>query len=244
MIGFTDIVEASARIGLVVRGGFHPSISDGVPLLPAGATVATVILLGNVGASLWPAFSLSPEFCDGGAHALDRWTRRIASGLAAQLGAAALYPFGGPPHWPFQRWAQRAEAVHSSPLGLLIHPDHGLWHAYRAALLFADVIALPPRDERASPCTTCADKPCLSACPVGAFSGTGYDVNACATHIASAAGSECMKLGCRARRACPVAPEKAYIPAVARFHMDAFLAARPSPISPSPPAQAGTIQAD
>ena len=26
---------------------------------------------------------------------------------------------------------------HASPLGLLIHPDYGLWHGYRGALLFA-----------------------------------------------------------------------------------------------------------
>ena len=227
MSGFSDIVEASARVGLVVRGGFRPGDGDGVPLLPTGASAATVMLLGNVGSSLWPAFSLSPESCDGAMHALDRWTRRITSGLAAQLGATALYPFGGPPHWPFQRWAQLVEAVRPSPLGLLIHPDHGLWHAYRAALLFADLIALPPRDERPSPCTNCAGKPCLTACPAGAFTATSYDVAACATHITSDAGADCMSLGCRARRACPVGATSNYEPALARFHMAAFVRSRP-----------------
>ena len=42
--------------------------------------------------------------------------------LARELGGKALFPFGGPPFLPFQRWAQRAEPVHSSPIGLLIHP--------------------------------------------------------------------------------------------------------------------------
>jgi hypothetical protein len=117
-----------------------------------------VILLGNVGGSMWPAFAASPEG-QTGSDRLDRWTRRGVAELAGRLGGQPLYPFGGPPYWPFQRWAQRAEAVHPSPLGLLIHPDHGLWHAYRAALLFAEVIDLPPRDERPSPCTTCAAGP-------------------------------------------------------------------------------------
>ncbi len=244
MTGFADIVEASAQVGLAVRGGFHPSDSDGVPPLATGAIAATVILLGNAGSSLWPVFSASVESRDGFDHPLDRWTRRIAAGLAAQLGATALYPFGGPPHWPFQRWAQRAEAVCFSPLGLLIHPDHGLWHAYRAALLFDETIALPPRDERASPCTTCTTKPCLSTCPVNAFSGADYDVAACATHIASVAGGECMTSGCRARRACPVGVASAYVPELAQFHMDAFLAAHPSPISASPSRRRGPTQAD
>jgi len=226
MTGFTDIVEASARVGLVARGGFHPCDSDGVPPSAAGAIAATVILLGNVGSSLWPAFSASVEFRDGLDHPLDRWTRRIATGLAAQLGATALYPFGGPPHWPFQRWAQRAEAVHPSPLGILIHPDHGLWHAYRAALLFGETIALPPRDERASPCTTCTTRPCLNTCPVNAFSGPSYDVATCTAHISSDAGTDCMSLGCRARRACPVGAASTYEPALARFHMAAFLQSR------------------
>ena len=37
--------------------------------------------------------------------------------LGRQFGAAALFPFEGPPYWPFQRWAQRAEPVSSLALG-------------------------------------------------------------------------------------------------------------------------------
>jgi len=69
-------------------------------------------------------------------------------------------------------------------------------------------------------------KPCLSACPVDAFSGTSYDVAACAAHIGSTAGEDCMAGGCLARRACPVGQAFAYGPAQAQFHMRAFLAAR------------------
>ena len=220
-------IEAVAReVGLAVRGGFHVADDDGVPALADGRAVRTVILLGNVGSSLWPVFSTSVELHDGAAHPLDRWTRRVAGQLAAGLGAEVLFPFDAPPHWPFQRWAQRAEAVHPSPLGLLIHPDHGLWHAYRAALVFADSIELSARDERPSPCDTCSDKPCLSSCPVGAFTGTSYDVGACAAHIGSDAGTDCMSLGCRARWACPIGAGSVYEPALSRFHMDAFLRSR------------------
>jgi hypothetical protein len=61
---------------------------------------------------------------------------------------------------------------------------------------------------------------------VGAFTTAGYDVAACAAHVAAAAGADCLDLGCRARRACPVAPSGHYRPEQARFHMEAFLAAR------------------
>lgn len=226
MITLAAIDAIARRVGLRVRGGFGAVPDDGLPPLGDGRPVRTVVLLGNVGSSLWPAFSASPEHADGAADPLDRWSRRVTEEVAGSLGAGALYPFGGPPHWPFQRWAQRAEAVHPSPLGLLIHPDHGLWHAYRSALLFADALDLAPPDRRPSPCAACPSQPCLAACPVGAFDGRAYDVAACAAHIAQPGGHDCMTMGCRARRACPVGAEHAYQPALARFHMTAFQRAR------------------
>ena len=120
----------------------------------------------------------------------------------------------------------RAEDVQSSPLGILIHPDYGLWHAYRAALLFDRPLEFPVRQTRASPCEACAEKPCLSACPVGAFSGQGYDLAACAGHLASAASRDCHLVGCRARDACPAGEQYRYGEAQRRFHMAAFIRAR------------------
>src|SRR5262245_51101053 len=219
------IAESVGRHGLALRGGFHPEAADGVPALAGGGMPGTVLLIGNIGGSLWPAFSRSPEFTDGAAHPLDRWTRRVLERTAASLGATALFPFSGPPYLPFQRWAMRAEPVAPSPLGILIHPDYGLWHAYRAALAFAEELPLPPRAERARPCDSCAERPCLSACPVGAFSERGYDVPACIGHIGGPAGESCMNGGCLARRACPVGTAYGYGAAQAQFHMTAFLAA-------------------
>jgi epoxyqueuosine reductase QueG len=116
----------------------------------------------------------------------------------------------------------RADAVFPSPLGLLIHAEFGLWHAYRAALLFAEKSTLPARKAASSPCESCVAKPCLAACPVDAFSGSGYDVPRCAAFLDTEAGEECMDRGCRARRACPVGLERAQEPAQAGFHMRAF----------------------
>jgi len=217
------IARAATPAGLRLRGGFHPAVDDSVPVLRDGRMPATLLLIGNVGPSLWSAFSRSAEAHDGAPHPLNRWTQRIIAAIARDVGSEPLFPFGGPPYLPFQRWAMRAEPVAPSPLGILIHPDFGLWHAYRGALAFAERLALPPRVEKARPCDSCVDRPCPSACPVGAFSGRGYDVPACVGHIGGSAGEACMDRGCLARRACPVGPEYAYDPTQARFHMIAFL---------------------
>jgi hypothetical protein len=229
-----DLSSLKARIeaaGLAFRGAFHPTSADDPPLSATGGPAGTIILLGFAGPGDWPAFARSPEAADGLPNALDQWSRRIVCALAEETGAVPLFPFGGPPWLPFLRWARKAEPVHPSPLGLLIHPDWGLWHAYRGALAFTEKLDLPPPDTRPSPCERCTAKPCLTACPVGAFGAGGYDVPACKTHIGTPAGADCMTLGCRARRACPVG--RPYAREEASFHMRAFLGAGSS--EPSPP---------
>jgi ferredoxin len=229
------IETALGREGLIARGGFHPEPGDCVPALDGGRRTRSLVVIGNRGPDLWRAFATSPEFGNS-PDPLNAWSARVIGDLAAEWGARALFPFGGPPHLPFVAWAKRAEPVAESVLGILIHPDYGLWHAYRGALAFAEEIALPPRTERPRPCDDCADKPCLSACPVGAFSAVsydgggydvaGYDVGSCAEHLAAPAGADCMAEACRARRACPVGREYLYQPEQAQFHMDHFLEAR------------------
>lgn len=226
----TPVLDAvAARLaphGLIARGAFHPADGDGVPDGPGGEAACTLVMVGNAGPAMWDAFTRSDEAGDGAPDPLDRWVTRVLVRVAAGFGAWPLFPFGGPPWLPFLTWAQRAEAVHPSPLGMLIHPDYGLWHAWRGALAFADRLDLPPPDDRPSPCATCVERPCLTACPVDAFSPAGYDVPACAGHIAGPASGSCVPLGCAARRACPAGRGFVYAPAQAEFHMRAFLGAQ------------------
>jgi len=211
--------------GLTPRGAFHPADTDGVPPLAADAPARTLVLAGNAGPQMWRAFDAARAL---GAMTLDQWSEHVLGALASRLGARAVFPFQRP-YLPFQRWARRAEACHPSPLGLLIHPEYGLWHGYRGALLFAAAIELPPPDHRASPCARCADRPCVTACPAGAFDGGAYDVPACARHLAQVPEPACMDGGCVARHACPVGRDYRYLPAQARFHMQAFLRDHPQP---------------
>jgi len=216
----SDFSDASNSLLLDVRNGeWDVSIAstlglDAVPLPVLTDSTAVVGRVSREGA----AWSGLPEGVPVAAGAGDS--------IAAALGARALHPFGGPPYLPFVAWAKRAEPVRESPLGILIHPDYGLWHAYRGALAFKERLDLPPPDRRPHPCDSCVDKPCLSACPVAAFSPGGYEVDACAGHIAAAAGRDCLDLGCRARRACPIGRKWWYEADQAAFHMAAFLRAR------------------
>lgn len=217
-----EIERALTAIGLVLRGAFHPEPGDKVPALSAGAPARTLVLAGNAGGSMWAAFGNTERAPQ---HALDAWSRAVLEPIAARFGGAALFPGGAPPYPPFIAWAQRAGPVTSSPIGLLIHPDYGLWHAYRGALALPDRLDLPEPDTRPRPCDACPGKPCLTTCPVGAFTPSGYQVRTCIDYLESTPGNACSSHGCAARHACPVGRDYLYQPAQAAFHMAAFVKA-------------------
>ena len=195
------------------------------------ADVRTIVLIGMAGRRGWDAFAASPEAHDGLDHPLDRFSRRVIDALAQNLGAAALYSFGGPPYWPFQQWARRCRTRPS----VADRPPHPSALRSLALLIvgrlgFARSLDVPAWEATPSPCETCAEKPCLGACPVGAFSSAAT-MSRLRGASESAAGSDCMDYGCLARRACPVGAEHAHGPAQAAFTMRAFLRAREPELS-------------
>lgn len=223
MAMLTTLAEQLARHGLALRGGFAVTASDGTPTAAGGRPACTLVLVGNVGGAMWSHFSAWPG--ESGPDPLDRWTKAIVDPIAAAAGARAVYPSDRP--WqPFQRWAMKAEGLRPSPLGLLMHPVYGLWHAYRAALLFDVGIPFPLPRAEIHACDQCVDRPCLTSCPVSAYGAGGFDAAACAGHAGGAAGSACRERGCLDRNACPVGTDWRYPPEQQAFHMAAFLRPR------------------
>lgn len=216
-----DIRAALAPHGIFLRGVVHFD-GDG-PAMTAGVHARTVVLLGNIGGSIWPAFRRWRSR-DGRnvADPLDTWSVEIIRPEADRVGGQAYFPSEKP--WqPFQQWAMRAEGLKASPLGVLIHPDYGLWHGYRGAIGFAERIgtASVPLDRH--PCDNCRDKPCLKTCPVDAVQASAFDVPACRTHVHASEGKAgCMVSGCIARNACPVGASYRYPPEQLQFHMAAL----------------------
>ena len=221
---YEAVVSRLAVAGLASRGAFHPRRSDDFGN-HADFRVGTVVLAGNVAGSLWPWFTRDRR---DEPDPLDAWSKRVLGEVARELAGrtVAVFP-SDKPYLPFQDWAMRADHVYPSPIGPLIHPVFGMWHAYRGALLIEARLELPQVEPLPSPCVTCDDKPCLSACPVGALTvSKGLDVEACVAHLQTDAGDACFEVACLARRACPVGTGFHYAPDQARFHTEAFLKAR------------------
>jgi epoxyqueuosine reductase QueG len=203
--------------GFMPLGWFAARDSDRLP----GAQ-SFVILIGNAGPDMFRRYAAERGAAS---TSLDDWTRKTVDRLAAELDATAAYPFDTP-HLPFLTWARRGGGGHVSPLGLNVHATFGLWHAYRAALLFPVAFDLPRHGAGAHPCDSCEGKPCLSACPVSAFDGSSYNVSACGRHILEDPAQDCVPSGCKARLACPVGRDYTYGPQQMAHHMEAFRASR------------------
>ncbi len=209
---YAEVAARAAAVQLEVLGGFACAAE---PTLPPGTR--TVLLLGPREPGFWAAVQASEEW--GGPDPVDRWSRRVVGTLACDLGAKALFPFGGPPYQPFHAWALRTGRLWDSPVRLLVHETQGLLVSFRGALALKAGLDLPPAPQR--PCDSCA-KPCLTACPVGALSGAGYDVTRCHGFLDSPEGQDCMTCGCLVRRACPVSLGYARMPEQSAYHMRQF----------------------
>lgn len=216
------IAAALGPSGLILRGGFVFATHEERPAGPSGRPARSVLLVGNGGADYWRQFSQwRARQPAGTGHPLDTWSRAVIGAAAAAAGARVVMP-NDRPFAPFQQWAKRAEGLRASPLGILMHPRFGLWHAYRGALLLD--VEIPVRAVR-NPihlCDLCTGKPCLNACPVSAFSRGGFAYEACVAHVRGPSGAACRQRGCLARNACPEARAWRYPPEVQAFHQKAF----------------------
>ena len=209
----TDLDAALARHRLEVLGGFYPD--EGEAGLPAGTR--TLLLIGPAEPEFWAHVRAEADWTH--PDPIDHWSRQVIGSIACDIGAKAVFPFGGPPYHPFYTWALRTGRVWDSPVKLLVHAKQGLMVSFRGALALKQRVPLPA--PAVKPCETCA-KPCLTACPVGALTGAGYDVPLCHGFLDQPQGSDCLSGGCLVRRACPVSAGYARLPEQSAYHMSRF----------------------
>jgi hypothetical protein len=214
--GIAAFETALAAQGLGLAG--HLPVIDSDPV-PEGCHSIALISPDEPG--FWQVARSAPELSDGAPDPLDRLSKRLIRPIADAFGGTAIFPSDGPPYAPFVGWALRSQKAWSAPMGMLVGKHAGLWVSFRGA------VALPwsvsPPVERPSPCSKCPPQPCLSTCPVDAWSAeTGYDLDACHAFLDTEAGEDCMINGCAARRACPISQRVTRLPEQSEFHMRAF----------------------
>lgn len=167
-----------------------------------------LVMFGNGGRQFWQSLH---EQEPAEVNPVDEFSRYLAQQFLHDFldapSAFMLYPGSLPV--PLQRLGVVAGWQHSSPLGIGINQHYGLWFAYRVAFLVD--IELPVTEKLAgdSPCLTCEDKPCVSACPVQAVSADEpFAIHPCMDFRVQA-NSLCAEQ-CLSRLACPVAVEHRY----------------------------------
>lgn len=198
---------------LEILGGF--AVEPGEAGFPAGTR--TLLLIGPKEPGFWPHLQAQPEWSR--PDPVDRWSRRVIGRVACDLGAKALFPFGGPPYQPFYTWALRSGRVWDSPVKLLVHATQGLMVSFRGALALKEAVEVP--EAAVQPCEICP-KPCLTACPVAALTGAGYDLPKCHQYLDQPEGAECMTGGCLVRSTCPAGAGYARMRDQSAYHMRQF----------------------
>lgn len=181
-----------------------------------------LVLIGHGGRRLWQALTaFGMQTADPVDHFSRVMTRRFIDEFLGAPPVLMLYPTGY--HIPLQKLGALAGWHHPSPLGLGINETYGVWFAYRTA--FLTTLPLPPIQNPAttSPCDTCQDQPCVSACPAQAVQGIGQFQVANCIDFRLQTQSVCQDR-CLSRLACPVAPEHRYDLAQLTYHYNRSLA--------------------
>ena len=224
--------EATVRglnlLGLVDAAAFDAAQPCGRRAADLGTDACgSILVLGSGGRACWDVLVAAR---DGAAptarrseHPIDRHGAEVAELVLAMLEAEDLC---GRVVLPSSRrslnFIQLGEmgglGSISPVIHQLIHPVYGPWVSLRAAILLEGrPFGLPVPEVSAAtfqPCDGC-DRPCVEACPVGAYAADGRsDPHRCMSHRVDAGG--CGE-GCDVRRHCRIGQEHRYGPAEEAF---------------------------
>lgn len=179
----------------------------------------SLVLIGNSGPRMWEILAdklngyheSSDVFDFSSRQAVLDWSNEELNEATYRL----LYPTSLPVS--LQTMGAYLGWSHPSPLGLGIHPTYGLWFAYRAAFLVDAALEASMVREDCSPCDSCLEKPCLSACPPKALSSMAPPSLSLCSGYRLKNGSPCAT-SCMARFACPVGKEYRYAKEQMKYH--------------------------
>jgi len=222
------LTHSLAAVGLNAFGVADPAAWDAC-VAPPRRTAAllpeakSILVFGSGGPALWEALladlRANPRHLADEPHPLDAFVRRAVAAADAALGDVPRRWFFAAAdaelHLDFRALADLAGLGGKSRLGLLLHPEYGLWLGLRAALFLGAPLPISPR-AAADPCVGCP-APCITACPGNAFVDGLWNVDRCsAFHSASTLCAA----SCAARSACVRAPEHRYGPDELLYHYD------------------------
>ncbi|MEM7209070.1 MAG: hypothetical protein AAF434_14700 [Pseudomonadota bacterium] len=189
-----------ARIPESARELFSPEINP--------SAYSRLIVLGNTGAQLWKFLQ---------ARGMDRSDPIDSASLdLAKRFCESYLPRGKhtvvfPTDYvvPLQRVGAILGWGEPSPLGIGIHPERGLWWAYRSAIMTSIDVPVTTVVDASSPCDQCKSRACENACPAGAVNvEASFNVDAC--FRSRALKNSICRDRCHARLACPVGNEYRY----------------------------------
>ena len=223
-------------IQALLEAGMELAALIGVSSLPANIRAAlpiigdlppqqqTLLLVGNSGQRFWQLYEQS-AFCGQDnpvdAYSCDRVDHAI-NAILPRTASAVLYPDlegATTGHMPLQLLGELAGWHQPSPLGMGIHPERGLWFAYRALVLL-DIarehsVSMPAG--ATSVCASCESLACIETCPVDALAaGSVPDMVSC-TDYRLGEQSPCQRQ-CLARNACPVGTAYRYANEQIEYH--------------------------
>lgn len=222
-VNVEKIRKLLASAGFNLFSVLNSGLIDG-QALPAGCQ--SILLIGNAGDDLWQQM---PDNYLQRDNPVDDYSRETISNVLLQELPAAhfsfLFPGDDPAAVPsLQKLGEIAGWHNPSPLGLGINQRHGVWFGYRAvvavsAALAGDVFARQP-----SPCLTCSDTPCVSACPASALAPDRHPDLVSCVQFRMQHASPCAQT-CLARLSCPVATRWRYSDAQLSYYYQHSLAA-------------------
>jgi epoxyqueuosine reductase len=174
-----------------------------------------LVLTGHGGKTLWSQLQQTDMSID---DPVDSYSLNLTQQFIDRYlnGAPSLIIYPSETHIvPLGQLGELSGWSHPSPLGQGISSEYGIWFAYRTAFLTMANIPTIINPPTPSPCDSCADKPCLSACPVSA-TGKTFEISLCTQHRLQP-NSPCADR-CLARMACPIAPQHHYTLLQIQYH--------------------------